>query len=480
MTYKGFCGPSNPLQSVMADFERTVNWYPEPSPQGMALYPTPGLRALVAATDTNTRAIFSMAGRTFAVVGGKFGELTNNGATWTERGTVAQNGNPATISSNGTQLFITSGTNGYSFILATNTWAAIGALAGIATQGGMINSRFLAFNVLTGVVRLSGLNDVATWDPTLAFARSQAPDPWQAMIVSPPEIWLFGEQTGEVWGDAGTFPQPYAPIPGAFFEFGTRSPWSVHKAGPAMVWLSHNKDGAGTIVTARGYAPQEISNYGLATVLATYDRAGHMDNCEAFAYQDQGHLFSVFSFPDASATWAVDMATGVAHERGTWNALTGQYDVWAPRVHAHAFGKHLVGTRNSSSIAELSIATMTELDGGPIRRVRTGPPIFARSNRRLFVDRFSLDVEVGLGIAVGQGSDPMMACRTTLDGKTWEPERLAGAGAQGQYGIKVCWTRCGSSEKLWAPQVVVTDPIPWRLAGAELEGSDFQQMGQAA
>ena len=32
------------------------------------------------------------------------------------------------------------------------------------------------------------------------------------MIVAPPEIWLIGEQTGEVWYDSGAYPQPFAPI----------------------------------------------------------------------------------------------------------------------------------------------------------------------------------------------------------------------------------------------------------------------------
>jgi len=42
----------------------------------------------------------------------------------------------------------------------------------------------------------------------------------------------------------------------------------------------------------------------------------------------------------------------------------------------------------------------------------------------------------------------------------------------------VRWSRCGSSEKLWMPEVTVTDPIPWRLSAADVLGDGFRQQAQ--
>src|SRR5919197_410374 len=256
--YPGFLGGSARVQGVTFDQARTVNWYLEPNPQGAlseaAFYPTPGFQSFVGAaaagiTDVGGRAIFSMNTRTFAVIGGGFYELFQT-KTVTRHGSVAQDNNLATISYNGAgggQLFITSGGNGYLFTLATNTLTTIAALTGKATMGAMLDGYFIAFDQTNSKIWLSNLLDGATWDTTQFAQRSIAPDLWQACVIGTREIWLIGEQTGEVWYDAGSFPFPFAPIPGAFFKFGTPAPFSVAAAGDSVIWLSKDALGAGQV-----------------------------------------------------------------------------------------------------------------------------------------------------------------------------------------------------------------------------------------
>jgi hypothetical protein len=148
-----------------------VNLYPAAvdsqfAPTGQALLTTPGLDTFYASTDINGRAAFAVEGRCFVVIGTSFLEVTSTHSA-TLRGTVAQDGNPATISYNGAsggQLFITSGTNGYCYNMSSHAFTT--ELTGTATQGGMLNTRFLAFNVATGRVAFSALNDGTSWDPT--------------------------------------------------------------------------------------------------------------------------------------------------------------------------------------------------------------------------------------------------------------------------------------------------------------------------
>jgi hypothetical protein len=64
-----------------------------------------------------------------------------------------------------------------------------------------------------------------------------------------------------------------------------------------------------------------------------------------------------------------------------------------------------------------------------------------------------------------------------MNAKTWSSERLASAGKQGDYDRQIAWTQCGSAEKLWVPEISVSDPIPWRLSGAEIDGTGFVQAG---
>jgi hypothetical protein len=484
--YNGFCGPSNPSQSLQADCERTVNWMIErvespTAPTGAALYPTPGQQTFLTTTDLEPRAVWSQGGRAFAVIGTGFYEVFSTGIA-TSRGTVALDSNPATISYNGTtggQLFITSGGNGYCYVLATNTLTQV--LTGEATMGGMINARFLAFNTINGKVRLSALNDGTTWDPTLFFQRTQAPDPWQMMVINPPEIWLIGEQTGEVWYDSGAFPQPFAPIPGAFFKYGTPAAFSGALVGDYVIWLSRTKDGAGSIVAAKGYTPAPISNYAIETAIGGYARTASIADCELMAYADQGHLYACFAFPTAKRTHVCDLSMNMLwHERARWDSANNRFDVWGPRVHVYAFNKHLVGNRGSGALSQMDVTFGSESDGSVIRRLRIPPPLWATSRQRLVVDRLEVKAESGLGLTTGQGSDPQMMMRVSTDAKTWGAERMASAGPLGQYGHRIVWNRCGSSEKIWVPELTVTDPIPWRISGAEIDGTGFAQTQQAA
>jgi hypothetical protein len=481
MMYPGFCGQSDAQRSPLADRERTMNWYPvrvaaRNAPTQVVLYPTPGQTPWITTTDVGTRAITGeIEGRVFAIIGDSLWELFDSGSA-TERGTVKQDNELATISYNGItgrQLFITSGGNGYTYALTTNTLTLV--LTNEATMGGAKDGRFLAFNVLNGRVRLSGLNDGLTWDPTLFFARSIAPDPWQAMVVGNPQIWMIGDRTSEAWYNAGTSPQPFAPILSSFMQSGTSAPFSVVLAGDAPMWLERNDFGSAKIVKVVGYTPTTISTDTVHTALTDIEEDAGLSDAETLIYQADGHTFACLSFPAARETWCVDLDSGDWHQRGYWSPLQNRFDVWRPRVHAYAFGRHLTGERATGSIASMSVGDGTESDSSVIRRVRIAPPLWAAATQRLIVSRLDVVMDTGLGLSTGLGSSPLAMLRSSTDSRTWGPERLCGAGAMGQYGTRVFWTRITSSKRVWFPELSVTDPIPWRVLGAEIQASGFQR-----
>lgn len=480
MKYPGFIGASDASQSVIADGEITMNWYLEQLPpfatSRFALYPSPGFQTFLSVTDLNCRGSLSVNGRTFVVWGTGLYEIFAT-QTATKLGTVVQDNNPATISSNGItggQLFITSGTNGYCYTLATSTLTLV--LTGDATMGGMLDGYFIAFNVSTSRIRISALNDGTTWDPTQFASRSAASDPWKAMVVvqQPAGIWLVGEQTGDVWYDSGAFPFPLAPIPGANYRFGTPAPFSVKVLGDRVTWLSQNADGAGVIVSARGYSPSEISVPSVETAIQTYARTAGLTDAEAFTYQDQGHSFYVLTFPAANATWVYDQSiSGLTpwHQRSYWNNAMNREDYWHPRTHVFAFGKHLVGERATGILSEMDTTFGSEADGTAIRRRRRAAAVF-NENQQILMRRFELFLESGLGLISGQGSAPIVMMRTSDNGgKTWLPERTASAGAQGNYGQRVFWTRLGIPRDR-VIEITVSDPIPWRILEAFINNDD--------
>lgn len=464
--YPGFIGAFDTSLSQTADCEDTMNWYLEQLPthakNQAALYPTPGQTSFCATTDVGTTGLCFANGREFGIVGIHLNEIFADGS-YTQRGTVASDINPATISYNGiagSQLFITSGGNGYCFDLITNTLTL--ELSGGYTMGGTLDGYFIAFK--KNQYQLSNLNDGTTWDPTQFLQRSTAPDPWVAMVVvqQPAGIWLIGEQTGEVHYDTGGFPFPFAPVPGASFRYGTPAPFSVSVGGDQVRWLSQTPEGAGIIVAARGYVPGRISSSPVETAIETYARTTTINDCESFTYSYQGHLFSIFSFPSANATHVYDSLTGVWHRRGKWNSPLMRYDMWDPRCHSYAFGQHIVGNRMTGIIAELDPTKGTELDGTAIRRHRVAPSLF-HLNMQIAIRSLEIYLEAGLGTLTGQGSDPHCMLQTSTDsGKTYLPERTGSVGKMGDYKRRVRFNRFGVPRD-FVPKLSVSDPIPWRL-----------------
>lgn len=446
-----------------------MNWYPEriESPGGstkMALYPTPGVELLAEGASGAGRAHFYQNGREFCVIGNTFYEADSLGVL-TSRGTVATDANPATISGNGDaggQLFITSGGNGYSFILATNTFAAIAALAGRATMGDYLDGYGLCLDANTSTVFISNLIDFTTWNPTQFIQNSISSDKWVAMKVANRYIYLWGSNTGQIWYDAGTFPIPFEPHPSGLMQYGCAAPFSPEIVGGGVCWLSSTANGQGAVIRTGGFTPEIISTYATHYAFSTYT---NMADAIGDSYEDSGHTFYLLTFVQDAATWAWDSQLNIWHNRGTWNSGAFEYEPWRPLFHAFAFGEHRILDVQGAGLYRMSIDLQYDVEKRPIRRVRRAPALL-NENRLNFFSEFELDIEPGLGTPSGQGSDPQIMMRYSNDGgKTWSNETQAGAGAQGRYGARVIWNRCGAGRKR-VFEVSVTDPIPWRVMGS--------------
>lgn len=478
--YDEFCGGAYTSQSPVTDAERTVNWYPELSESKGAvsqqsLYPTPGFNLFCRVTSIGCRAAFSMgvggtsiSGRTFHVFGNTLWETLAN-QTAVNRGTLAVDGNPATICTNGDggfQLFITSGGNGYNYDLLTNTLTAIATLSGAATMGGQLYGYFVAFDAGRNQIRISNLFDGTTWDPTQFLARTIGADPWTAMLVTPyGQIFLPGSETGEFLFNAGTFPFPFAPDPSGLIEEGIAAAFSLKQAAKSPVWLSTNKNGGYQVMRATGFTPQRISDHALEDRLAQFAR---VDDFLAETYEDRGHVFYLLTSPLNKFTACYDFNTGRWHERPLWIQETNSEDAAHAVFHCFAFNKHLMGDRTTGALYEMSNAFGTDVDGRVIRRVRRAPSVVSQ-HRRVFFAAFEVLLQSGLGLQNGQGSNPQVMMRKSNDfGQTWSNERWASAGGPGQYSKRVKFWQCGSARGR-VFEISVTDPIPWRLTDAFLQ-----------
>lgn len=484
MRWRGFCGPSYQSAAATADNEECINLYPEriESPNGttdFSLLPTPGVSVLVQTNATQGRAHAFYKDREFAVTGASFYELDSDAAV-TSRGLVAVDGNPATISYNGDgggDLLITSGGNGYRFILSSNTFSTISALNGKATMGDQLDGYLLALDANTGTFYASGLLAGGTWTTGTMFAqRNAAPDKWIAMKVKGKYVYLIGPETGEVWYDSGASPFPFAPHPSGLFQYGIAAPFSLQKCGDSMIWLGKTRDGHGPVYRATGFTPENIASYPVQKAISEYTT---VSDAYADSYNENGHTFYVLSFPTANVTWCYDLEMQMWHKRGLWNPSDRAFSVWGPRCHAFAFNQHRWLHGTGTGVYRASTSYGSDVDSLAIRRLRRAPTIQSE-NRRLFPSVLELDVEPGLGLESGQGESPMAMLRISRDGgKTWGPERWRNTGKLGEFSRRVRWERIGAARRLTA-EVTFTDPVPFKVTNAYLQLAQQAQMEGAA
>ena len=461
MILPGLVGPAYRSASRTADPAECVNWYVEALPDANAkaparLCPTPGFTADVNLTPGPIRASFvAYDGRVFAVSGFNFYEILSTGTT-TLRGTVAIDANPATISGNGAaggELFITSGDKGYCYTLGTNTLTTV--LAAGARMGAFLSNVFIALDTDLSLIRISDIDDGLTWDPTQFAQRSLAGDGWESMTVVNSEIWLLGSLTSEVWVNQDLFPFPFAPIAGAFFNTGTIAPWSAKAVDSVLCWVAQNAEGEGSIVRAQGYTAVQISTPPVDYAVQGY---ANLADAIAFSYTEEGHKFWVCNFIDGGRTWAWDLTTGLWHERGYWNPLTSAFEALRVGTHSMAFNDHLVGDRVSGQMYVLSNAVATDVDGAGIRRVRQFRGLDDEDSY-VFYPWLQVDMEVGIGLATGQGQTPQAMLQVSRDnGFTWGAELWATIGAIGTHSTRVVWRRLGRARNA-VFKLVVSDPV---------------------
>ena len=82
-----------------------------------------------------------------------------------------------------------------------------------------------------------------------------------------------------------------------------------------------------------------------------------------------------------------------------------------------------------------------------------------------------MDIEAGVGISVGQGTDPQWMLRSSKDGgRTYTARQLwKSAGAIGQYRTRLRWLRLGQArERVF--ELTTTDPVKRTIIAANGDG----------
>ena len=466
-------GSSYVVRSVNAADNKMVNLFPEIVPEGGKdpgyLQRAPGLKLLATVGFGPIRGLWAFSaqdGTGFVVSGTQLYKI-NNSYTATLIGSVSGTG-PVSMADNGTQLFIAC--NGPSYIY-NNTTGAFGAITDPDFPGAVtvcyLDGYFVFNEPNSQRLWVTQLLDGTSIDP-LDFASAEgSPDGLVAVASNFREVWAFGTNSIEVWYDSGNTDFPLQRIQGAFNELGCAAPFSVAKMDNGMFWLGRDRRGQGIVYRANGYQGQRISTHAVEWQIQQYS---DLTDAVAYTYQQDGHSFYVLIFPTANTTWVYDAATQAWHERAGF--VNGAFTRHSSNCQMAFNNKIVVGDYENGNIYSFDLDYFSDNES-PQRWLRSWRALPTGENnlKRTAQHSLQLDIESGVGINLGQGSDPQVMLRWSDDGgHTWSNEHWAPIGKIGQYYRRVFWRRMGMTLKIRdrVYEVTGTDPVNINIMGAEL------------
>lgn len=476
-----FLGGTSVYRSINESDNRCVNLYPEvvDTRDGKdvgALLKTPGMTLRVTLATSPVRGVLvrnvnESPALCYAVAGNKFYRI-NGSWVATELGTLNSSTGPVSMDYSRTQIVIVDGTDGYVFTPSGPTFAQITDpdFPG-ADVVRYLDTYFIVNKPDSGRFYISAQNDATNWG-ALDFATDEgAPDNMVALEVNHRQLFTFSATTIQPWINTGNADFPFEPVGNTFIEQGCAAPYSIAKLDNSIFWVGANAQGEGQVWKMAGYTPQRVSTHDIETRIKT---STDITDIQSYAYQDEGHTFYVISSTSGNWTLVYDVATGLWHERAYRNTGTGVFERHRGVGYGYFQGNHIIGDYVNGKIYTLDLDVYSDADD-PLRWLRTwrALPMGQNDLRSVRFNKLTIDLEAGVGLAVGQGSDPQVTMRYSNDGgHTYGNDHSSSIGGQtGEFGRRAIWRRLGTSrhgrDRVW--ELSGSDPVKTVLMGARMD-----------
>jgi len=284
----------------------------------------------------------------------------------------------------------------------------------------------------------------------LDYASAESnPDNLVSVVADNGNLYLFGKVSTEFWSNTGDIDFPFARISGGATEWGCASKNSIVKYDNSLAFLARNKMGEVFVARMAGYQPTRISTPELEYIINNYSA---VEDCVSYSYMLGGHPMLVMNFTTGNQTWLYDGLSGA------WSEL-----------------KNYTGSRHIAELGDTFInkIIVTDYLNGNLYRLNSsvytdnGNPIYfelisrhiAKEDVRLTIDKIQLDMETGVGTAIGQGSNPQIMLAVSKDGgHEYGTEQWVPFGAIGNYKARAVWRRLGQSRD-WTFKFRISDPV---------------------
>jgi hypothetical protein len=458
-------------QSWAITAQRRINCYVERRKENdkttYALVGTPGLTSFNTSIGTNTSRgmwpvntlatplLFTVHSGTLYSINNA-GVLSNIGAIGTSSGDVS-------ITDDGTFLTLVDGVKGYTYNMVAP--AGLNPIVDVNFTGSpkavtwQDTYAIVASGTTPGKFQLSKNGDPTNWPSVqIGFTGSSA-GALKNCIADHSVLILLGDAYSEFWQDTGSPDMPYAVIPGSAQEFGLAAMASLCKYDNSLAGVFQNKMGGPNISRMSGFRLEKLSDSDIDALLQSYSNVA---DAQGFGYMINGHPMYQVSFPTVSKTHLYD---GLSR---TWSELqdTAGSRHWAQKF-AYFQGSLLVSDYRNGNIYKIDPTVYTD-NGSQIPMEVWSKHIWA-DDKYIAIKRIQIDVESGVGLVSGQGSNPQMDLQVSKDGgNTFTSAGFSSVGKVGQYTQRVMWGSLGSARD-WVLKLRITDPVKRVITGASAE-----------
>lgn len=408
----------------------------------------PGLKAWGTAGGSD-RGFHVMANVLYKICGTTLYSISSGGV-YTSRGSVPGT-DRAIFADDGSNLFIVAGGSLYQWDGAsiTNvTPSIVGAVLWIA----YINRQFLIGGA-NGLFASSNVADGSTYN-ALNYAEAEVgPDELIRGYVFNQLVYMLGEETTEPWYNSGVGNPPFDRQDTALVNIGIAGKYAVDNTDQYLYWLGNDRK----FYQCVGASARPVSTVAFAHAV---EAMGTVSDCIVSTCVFEGQDFVFVTFPTESRTFFYSETYNYWGELCSGTADPG--DRWYGNAVISCYGKRLVSDYRNGNVYELDGDTFT--DNGDARlRIRVLPAITGDMaglpGRQITVCSIRLNMQRGVGLATGQGSDPELMCQLSNDGgHTYAAEEFVSMGVMGDYVTPIDFNQFSTGYEIRA-KIKCSDPV---------------------
>lgn len=320
--------------------------------------------------------------------------------------------------------------------------------------------------VRSGRVYFSELNNPFAWVAADVFTPTNKPDKAIALKILQEEIYVFGNQSSEVYYNDGS--TPFQRRAFSTTGYGLLNKDCLTFIDNSIVFLSIGIDRIIRVIQISPGGVRAMSSDSLNYELSAIEG---IQGAYCMAYCERGHNMFQITVPNVDKTWVLDLSTIMVHRRSSFLGydatgvpINGRHIancVWADNV------RILMGDYRTGNLYELRSDVYTENSNYMLRTFTS--PTFRFEDNYVSAGLVEIDVETGL-VSSSASTTPTLKFSYSRDGGyVYSRPKWKTLGAAGKYNTLYRQYTLGRS-KNWNFKIEISDASNFTIGQAVVHG----------